>query len=429
MAVFTTGSGVSAMRYTGVKASLGVARLQGVSAVEMVATNFSIQLNRVSVGSTLLDWTQGQADVASVNNPLSAAGLAITATAPALQIGGSVGLSLAEVVYGSAQFTVSRGAVTGVDDPDEATGATLNGDLLAVSVSQGNLFIGTGASLDLSTGVVSLPASDSATAVGFGITNASLNLGIFAANQRVVSGTVSALSTPQRYTGLTGLFDRAELQGVNALRMVGTNLSFKLNRTSVSNGAVLDWKQGKALVSDAANPLAAAGVSLGVADPTFEIGGSVGLSIADVVLGNATVKVGRSLISGVTVGADTLKGDLLSVAVTGADLFIGTGATFNTTTGFVTLPAETSTTAVGFRVSGGTLNLGVFTSREKQVSGSYAALGAADIRKYTGLTGSLGSARLQGVDAVKMIGSGLTLSLNRVSSGTAVMDWKQGKTL
>jgi hypothetical protein len=84
---------------------------------------------------------------------------------------------------------------------------------------------------------------------------------------------------------------------------------------------------------------------------------------------------------------------------------------------------------VGFRVSGGTLNLGVFTSREKQVSGSYAALGAADIRKYTGLTGSLGSARLQGVDAVKMIGSGLTLSLNRVSSGTAVMDWKQGKPL
>ena len=147
---------------------------------------------------------------------------------------------------------------------------------------------------------------------------------------------------------------------------------------------------------------------------------------SDLVLGNATVKVGRSLISGVTMGAETLKGDLLSVAVTGADLFIGTGATFDATTGLVTLPAETSTTAVGFRVSGGTLNLGVFTSREKLVSGSYTALEAANTLKYTGLKGSLGSARLQGVDAVKIVATRLTFQMNRTSAADGVlMDWTQ----
>ena len=306
VAVFTTGSGVSAVRYTGVKASLGLARFQGVSAVQMVATDFSVQLNRVSAGSTLLDWTQGKSDATSASNPLAAAGLAIVATAPGLQIGGSVGLSLAEVVYGSAQFTVSRGGVTGVDDPDEATTATLNGDLLAVSITQGNLFIGTGASLNLTTGVATLPPTDSATAVGFGITNATLNLAVFAANQRVVSGTATVLTGGPRYTGMTGSFDRAELRGLDAVRMVGTNLTFKLNRTSVSTGGVLDWKQGKALVTDSGNPLSAAAVSLGTADPTFEIGGSVGLSIADVVLGNATVKVGRTQVTDVTVGSETL---------------------------------------------------------------------------------------------------------------------------
>ena len=78
---------------------------------------------------------------------------------------------------------------------------------------------------------------------------------------------------------------------MDVVKIIGTNLSLQLNRTSVTGGQVLDWKQ----TSLTTNPLVSAGVDLGPTDPTFRIGGTVGLSIADVVLGNAVVAVSRSV--------------------------------------------------------------------------------------------------------------------------------------
>ena len=167
--------------------------MQGVSAVQLIATDLIFKQNTTSVvndpntpGATegkLLNWTASQ---------LSAAGVDIDpATDPVFQIGGSVGLSVADVVFASATINVSRYAdVTGVDDPDDAGTKVLKGDLLVVSITDATLFIGNGGSLNTDKtsadyGKVSLPASTDTTAVGFFVEeDGSLDLGIFTAGAR-----------------------------------------------------------------------------------------------------------------------------------------------------------------------------------------------------------------------------------------------------
>ena len=130
-----------------------------------------------------------------------------------------------------------------------------------------------------------------------------MNLGVFTAREKRVSGAYAPLTDAEvrKYTGLKGALGSARLQGVDAVKMIGSGLTLSLNRVSAGT-AVMDWKQGKALVNDSGNPLAAAAVSLAATDPTFQIGGSVGLSIADVVFGSATVSVGRNPGAGLEAG-------------------------------------------------------------------------------------------------------------------------------
>ena len=121
-------------KYTGLEGSLGKAQLQGVDVVKVIGTGLVLQLNSASVGGAVLDWTQPL---------LTGSKVGLSPTDPEFRIGGSIGLSIADVVYGSAKFAGSRGVVTGVVDPDAPTAAPLNGDLFSVSITQGNLFVGT----------------------------------------------------------------------------------------------------------------------------------------------------------------------------------------------------------------------------------------------------------------------------------------------
>ncbi|MFM8879776.1 MAG: beta strand repeat-containing protein, partial [Verrucomicrobiota bacterium] len=413
-----------AKKFTGFEGDLGAAQLQGVDAVKLIGTGLYLKLNRTSVtNGAVLNWTQ---------TPLLSSNVALGPNDPTFQIGGTVALSIADLVFGRATVDVRRTQVSGVNYRT-STGSTelLQGELLGIAITNATLFIGTGASLNSTNGTLTLPEPTDTSAVGFSVTGGSLDLGVFTARSRSTNGgtSYSTLLTPRKYTGLEGALGTARLQGVDAFKLTGTSLYLKLNQTSVSGAAVLDWKQ----TAVTTNVLASAGVDLGPTDPTFQIGGSVGLSIADVVFGRATVSVSRSVLAGVddpTVAdsAAVLKGEMLSVAVTGATLFIGTGATFDAGSGAVSLPASSDANAVGFSVTGGAFNLGVFTAREASVNGTtYTALGTAQapIRKYTGLAGSLGKAQLQGVDAVKVIGTGLVLQLNSASVGGAVLDWTQ----
>jgi hypothetical protein len=116
-------------------------------------------------------------------------------------------------------------------------------------------------------GTVTPPASNDASAVGFTVTEGSLDVGIFTATEGATgtgtSGSVyEALPSVRKYTGLKGSLGRLQLQGVNDLQLVGKALAFQMNRTSVDQGKVLDWKQ---------SALADTGVGLSTTDPTFRI--------------------------------------------------------------------------------------------------------------------------------------------------------------
>ncbi|MEY4326059.1 MAG: hypothetical protein RIS24_2230, partial [Verrucomicrobiota bacterium] len=408
-------------KYTGLSGSLGKAQLQGVDAVKVIGTGLVLQLNSASVGGAVLDWTQPL---------LSGSKVGLSPADPEFRIGGSIGLSIADVVLGNATLNLNRTTVSGVNVTDSGVVKTLKGDLLAFEITEAQLFIGSGASLNVNEsseefGTATLPGSTDPVAVGFSVSGGSLSLGIFTAQAEFTGTSYTPLTTIRKYTGLQASLGKAQMQGVDAVKLISTDLVFQLNKTSVSQGGVLDWTQ---------SAVASAGVVLRATDPTFRIGGSVGLSIADVVFGSANITVSLTSVSGVddpsiagTVAR--LRGSLLAVNITGATLFIGSGASLNEDSndvdfGKVTLPASNDAKAVGFSVSGGSLNLGIFTARESAADGqTYETLGT--VRKYTGLEGALGKAQLQGVDVVKLIGVDLFFRLNRVSTGTAVLDWTQ----
>jgi len=240
---------------------------------------------------------------------------------------------------GNAVVAVSRSVVSGVDDPDvDGTVARLQGDLLSIAITQAALFIGSGVTLNEVAGspgygTVALPESDDPNAVGFSVSGGSLQLGVFTARDQAITGTTyTALTSTRKYTAVQGALGKAQLQGVDAVKLIGTSLVLQINRSSVASGGVLDWRQSS---------LSAAALSLSPSDPTFRIGGSVGLSIADLVYGSATISVSRTLVTGVTVtetsGVSTLKGDLFAIAISQAKLFIGSGASLDTnssSTGF-----------------------------------------------------------------------------------------------
>jgi hypothetical protein len=391
----------------------------GVSAFTLIARNLVFQLNSTSVtNGRVLDWN---------DTPVASANISLGPTDPTFRIGGSVGFRVADVVFGNATLNMTRRTVSGVVDPDGAT-KRLSGELLGLNISAATLFIGTGASLDVVStsttyGRVTLPPVNDPSAVGFRVENGALDLAVFTASKESTDGTNdTGLTVVKKFTGFEGDLGAAQLQGVDAVKLIGTGLYLKLNRTSVTNGAVLNWTQ---------TPLLSSNVALGPNDPTFQIGGTVALSIADLVFGRATVDVRRTQVSGVnyrtaTGSTELLQGELLGIAITNATLFIGTGATLNTLTGALTLPEATDTSAVGFSVTGGSLDLGVFTARSRSTNGGTSYSTLLTPRKYTGLEGALGTARLQGVDAFKLTGTALSLKLNQTSvSGAAVLDWRQ----
>ena len=129
-----------ARSYTGLEASLGVVALEGINAVQLIATDLSLKQNTTSVttvGAKPLNWKQG----GNLASALSAAGVEPDLSSSDLfRIGGNVGLSVASVVYASATIDVSRTSLTGVDDPDTAPADTsLNGELLTIKITNGVL--------------------------------------------------------------------------------------------------------------------------------------------------------------------------------------------------------------------------------------------------------------------------------------------------
>ena len=311
---------------------------------------------------------------------------------------GDIAFSVADPILISGSVSVAVTDVTGVDDPDTAgTDSDLAGELMGISISGATVFAGTGASLDAMNEVVL-----AADAVGLLVTGASLDLAVF---------TTDGV-TPRTYTGLEAGLGLASLLGVPQVQLFVEDLLLKQNSTSVSDGDPLDWTQSGGL----ATGLATVGVTPGLtSSDLFSLGGTVGLSIADVVFATATINVVLEAATGVddpdTMPADTsLSGELLHVSVTGATLFIGSGASIDVVTGDVTLPAVGA--GVGFSASGGALDLAVLRTDETTP------------RTYTGFQMTLGAASLVGVPGVQAAASELRIRQNLTSvMGGTPLDW------
>ncbi|MFM7162803.1 MAG: hypothetical protein ACKO3P_20830, partial [Planctomycetaceae bacterium] len=315
----------------------------------------------------------------------------------------------------SGALTLSRSTVEGVANPDAAN-TTLKGDLFTLAVTNLTVFVGSGAALNQTNGTVTVPASNDPAAVGFSLTGGSLKWALFTARASASGGAYTDLSSARTYTGVSASLGKAQLQGVDSVKLIVTQLSVELNRVSGGTGA-LNWSQ--AALSEAQLPLTAS-------SPSLAIRGSAGFSIAEVVYGSATISVSQSEVTGVdnplsSVPSDTLAGNLLAVSLSNAQLFVGSGATLNinsadTAFGTVSLPLANDARAVGFGISNGALKLAVFTT------GS-----GVSAMRYTGVKASLGVARLQGVSAVEMVATNFSVQVNRVSVGSTLLDWTQGQ--
>jgi len=206
---------------------------------------------------------------------------------------------------------------------------------------------------------VTLPESNDPTATGFRVEGGGLNLGVL---------TVRSGTQVRKYTGLQASLGVAQLQGVDSLDMIATNLLLQQSKTTVVNGRLMDWSQ-EVLFQ-------AAKVDLKSTDAAFLIGGTVALGIGEVVYGSATIQFSRTVVDRVTdpdAAGRVLRGDLLSVRVSDARLFIGSGASLDLDRasddfGKVTLPSLSDPDAVGFRVADGSLDFAVFTARESSES-------------------------------------------------------------
>ncbi len=262
-----------------------------------------------------------------------------------LSIGGTVLVDAFGVVVGTATFEVTQGTTTLTDTNTAPLSVT--GDLLLVQLTQTDLFVGTGASIN-TQGTAPLDDDlDVTGAVGFHVQGASLTLATL-----TDSGTT--------YTGLELNIDEVGLTGVTDLTLTVASGSVLFNEVS-TGPTKLDW--GSTTSDNGLLPADTFSDKL-IAGLDFAVGGTVLVDAFGVVLGTATF----SITKGTTTLTDTntvplsVTGDLLLVELTQTDLFVGTGASIADNA----LPAAiddtlNTTGAVGFHVQGASLTLATLT--------------------------------------------------------------------
>ena len=379
----------SGTTYTGLELILDEVGLDGVTDLTLTVASGSVLFNEVSVGTTKLDWATTTSD----NGLLPAETFSDRLKAGLdLSIGGTVLVDAFGVVVGTATFEVTQGTTTLTDTNTAPLSVT--GDLLLVQLTQTDLFVGTGASIN-TQGTAPLDDDlDVTGAVGFHVQGASLTLATL-----TDSGTT--------YTGLELNIDEVGLTGVTDLTLTVASGSVLFNEVS-TGPTKLDW--GSTTSDNGLLPADTFSDKL-IAGLDFAVGGTVLVDAFGVVLGTVTF----SITKGTTTLTDTntvplsVTGDLLLVELTQTDLFVGTGASIADNA----LPAAiddtlNTTGAVGFHVQGASLTLATLTD-----SGT----------TYTGLELNIDEAGLDGVPGLTLTVASGSVLFNEVSTGPTKLDW------
>ncbi|HUL53652.1 MAG TPA: LEPR-XLL domain-containing protein, partial [Opitutaceae bacterium] len=384
--------------FTGVQASVTSAALVGVASMDLQVSG-TVKLNQTSrTDGERIDWATATTVPSTATNQIS--GLSIT-KAQQLSASGSASLNIGPGNLVAVIGTLTLEAATADVVTGNTTIGTLNGaSVFAFTLSGANLFVGTGGAFG--SGGTDRSTIDTTGAVGFSVTGASFSM----ASVKKLTDSFTAVEI-----GLTNA-DLIGASGVD-LRVTG---SAKLNQTSRSDGQRIDWAtasttpagllptltvdqtQRLSVVASGSLDIGPGNVVAVVSNLTLEI------ATADVVTGNAAI-TGFSATDGTIDGAD-----VLALTISGANLFLGTGAQLNGGRNGIDTPAG----AVGFLMTGASLGLAVVSK---------------GTTSFVGAEASVANAQLLGIDAIDLRASG-TIKLNKSSVvGGPRIDWDSATTV
>ena len=358
----------STLSYLGVQGSALAGNSVGLDPVSLALSDAGVLVNHVSTGTALLDWkaityTSGSlTTLTTLDNTIS------------LEVQGTIALNLSGFVVASGMAAFAEQTVSGTSD------ASVNGDkALVLTLTGFDLFAGIGGSL---TGTTVNPGSFGVSATGVSGSIAS-----------VVDKTTAGLT----FTGVDITVGKASIVGVPSsvltLTVAGAHAQFNGHSSGTAN---LDWASLAAGGLFGVNVAASTDLALSATTFATSVAGGV-----------AVLSGGFSMIKSTVSGSDGTisftNAPAIEIDVSGLQGWVGFGGSLDSNDNVVN-------GTIGISVTGGSL-----TVEDIQQSSTLSYLGVA----ASGLTGT--SVGLAPVTVTLVDG---TVLANHVSTGTALLDWK-----
>jgi hypothetical protein len=347
------------------------------SLVTATVQDVALEINQAkaaTAGGTpvYLDWTTQvgtAAGSAFTAEPVTVAGRAITLSGNRLAVSGELtGLSIADLLFGSAKFALIRDTVdvdltgNGLVDLDNAT-------LLLVSLTDLQLTVGT----------------------------ADFGVAITSGNIRVASLAPAAPADPRRWLAVQAAGLGATLDVGPLVQATLSNVALAVN-TASGLAPVLNWKT--AIDTDesgafSSTPVSVGGAEIELIDDRLEVSGTLGaLNIADFLLGSASFTLKRSAVTLDFPGTnqDVPNATMLTLAIRDLNLKVG------------------DPNGVHIALNGGALAL-VTVKANAPPAGS----ARVDTRSWLALTGTIASASFEGLPGIGLEVLAVGIEINRAS--------------
>ena len=262
----------------------------------------------------------------------------------ALSIEGSVDLDLFGLVLATGTFEMTQQDGVVIND---GNGINLtNASLMTVSLSNLNLFVGVGASLDEngSPDDISDDFINTGSAIGFTVAGASLDMAIVKEDPLFGVRSWTGLSAHVNGMGIVGLPDAFELN----VRELDLLLNIPAADTTKINWAGVAQVSGTQLIN-LPNTI------------DFKVGGSLDLNISGFVLAAGTFEISKE--SGLTIndGVNPIltNATLMAINLSDVYLFVGANGDFARDGDGIVTGFDFGDGTVGFHVTGARLNLAI----------------------------------------------------------------------
>ena len=392
--------------YTGLEIGFSGAQLEGVSPDLVFRASGTVLINKATGATGLeapnrIDWAAATNDTNDPAHLIPAFSSNLTAGMK-LRIEGAAALDIFGAVLGTASFSLTQATET-IDTGNPDIGTLTDASVLAISLSNVNLFAGAGASLTVPADPTNVAGYGVNTtgALGFAVTGGAVDLAIVRP-----SGAAA-----DQYIGLQASLAGASLVGVDGLRFIASG-TVLVNKTTAASNEKINWATATGEILPEFNPLLGADTDLAIIDGHASLdlfGFVVGMADFSILQGTTTVHTGNPAIGASGTLTDA---SVMVVTLSNLNLFAGAGAALNDNG----TPADTSDDAIdrngaiGFDISGGMVTLDVVRP---------AASGASYTGLSVGASGSLG-----GIPGLTLSVTG-TILVNKATGAapTQRIDW------